>query len=140
MTSRARHHLILCDVLAALAGTAGVTRVQAQPAAPGFGQPTPSGIVGDGFEVDLRLDNHTSNEAVYSAAPVGTGSSSVIWRSLDAGKTFKYVASQIPPFGKPIPCVGGGDPELAVHPAGRPSYADPHLGNCALGRSDAHGA
>src|SRR5205814_1200480 len=85
-------------VLASTAGLAITTGHSARAASSAqvFGEPTPSGIVGDGFEEDLQLDNTSNQEVVYSSAPVGLGSSSVIWRSLDAGKTFKYVPSQIP--------------------------------------------
>jgi hypothetical protein len=125
---------------AALAATlAGPAHARAQQATPVFGEPTPSGIVGDGFEQDLRLDNTTSREIVYSSAPVGTGSSSVIWRSTDGGQTFKYVPSQIPPYGKPIACVGGGDSELDVDTAGHLYFADLYLANFAVGRSDDQG-
>jgi len=106
---------------------------------PVFGQPTASGIVGDGFETDLRLDNTGNRDTVYSSAPVGLGSSSVIWRSTDGGKTFKYIPSQIPPFGKPIACVGGGDAELDVDSAGHLYFADLYLGNFDVGRSDDQG-
>ncbi|MBV9253631.1 MAG: exo-alpha-sialidase, partial [Actinobacteria bacterium] len=105
-----------------------------------FGQPTPSGIEGDGFEQDLRLDTtQKGHEVIYSSAPVGLGSSSTIWRSLDGGRTFKYIPAQIPPYGKPIACVGGGDAELAVDSAGHLYFADLYLGNFAVGRSDDHG-
>ncbi|MFN2581202.1 MAG: hypothetical protein ABR498_00460 [Candidatus Dormibacteria bacterium] len=112
----------------------------AGPSTVGFGTPVASGIVGDGFEQDLRLDTHSpGHEVVYSSAPVGTGDSSVIWRSTDGGQTFKYVPSQIPPLGKPIACVGGGDAELAVDSAGHLYYADLYAANFAVGRSDDQG-
>jgi len=120
---------------AMLAGVRASSAHAAGPA-PVFGQPTPSGIVGDGFEQDLRLDNTTNHEVIYSSAPVGLGSSSTIWHSTDGGQTFKYIPSQIPPYGKPFACVGGGDAELNVDSAGHLYFDDLYLANFAVGRSD----
>src|SRR5690349_15731602 len=83
---------------AVLASTAGLAissgqAAQAASGAPGFGQPTPSGIVGDGFEQDVALDDtNASRHIVYTSAPVGaTTGISNIWRSLDGGQTFKFI-------------------------------------------------
>jgi len=110
---------------------------------PGFGQPTPSGVEGDGFEQDLALDDTTPGaHIVYTSAPVGvaTGISNV-WRSLDGGQTFKFVPATIAPEagGHPTTCpAGGGDSELAVDSAGNLYFADLYLGNFSVARSDAN--
>lgn len=130
--------------LAAVAGLAGTRAPVAHAAAtdPGFGQPTPSGIVGDGFEQDVALDDtHPNQHIVYTSAPVGvTTGISNIWRSLDAGQTFKFIPATLGSPGHPSTCpAGGGDSELAVDSAGHLYFADLYLGNFSSGRSDNQG-
>jgi hypothetical protein len=124
----------LASALALLAPSA-----RSANALPGFGQPTVSGVQGDGFEEGIRVDPTRHPERIYTDAPIGVGTSSVIWRSTDAGRTFKEVPSQIPPYGKPLACVGGGDGELDVDTGGHLYYADLWAGNFATGRSDDQG-
>jgi hypothetical protein len=104
-----------------------------------FGQPTIAGIQGTGFEPDLRLDPSNS-QRMYASVP-GTLSSndSWIWHSRDAGKTFKWITASHPKVGKPVPCAGGGDTELAVDGAGRVYFNDLTLANFSIGRSDDQG-
>ena len=61
---------------------------------------------------------------------------SFIWRSLDGGKTFKWVPGAAPLGGKVTTCHGGGDTELAVDPAGRLYFNDLTLANFSVARSD----
>ena len=103
-----------------------VARLAASGGAPTFGQPTMSGVGGFGFEADLRLDPSDPNK-IYT---------SWIWRSLDGGKTFKWVPAALPLQGKVTSCHGGGDTELAVDPAGRLYFNDLTLANFSTARSD----
>jgi hypothetical protein len=112
---------------AAAAGTALAT----------FGQATISGIQGNGFEQDIRVD---SKDRVYTSVPGALSSgTSWIWRSLDHGKTFKWVPAAEPKSGKLPTCVGGGDTELAVDSADHLYFNDLTLANFSTGRSDDQG-
>src|SRR5437870_5368423 len=114
--------------------------VLAQTNAPTFGQPTISGIQGVGFEQDLRLDPTNANR-VYTSVPGALSSdTSWIWRSEDGGKTFKWVVAGIAKVGKPDPCAGGGDTELAVDTGGNLYFIDLTLANFSTARSEDHGA
>src|SRR5712692_6390043 len=104
-----------------------------------FGQPTISGIQGVGFEQDLRLDPTNANR-VYTSVPGALSSdTSWIWHSEDGGKTFKWVTAATAKEGKPNPCAGGGDTELAVDSAGHLYFNDLTLANFSTARSDDHG-
>jgi hypothetical protein len=124
----------------------GVIIARAGPAAraagtgpPTFGQPTISGIQGVGFEQDLRLDPTSSNR-VYTSVPGALSSdTSWIWRSIDRGKTFKWIPAATPTVGKVNSCAGGGDSELAVDSAGHLYFADLTLVNFSTARSDDQG-
>ncbi len=107
-----------------------------------FGHPVISGIAGVGFEQDLQLDPSNPNR-LYTSAPGTAGADlSWIWRSLDAGKTFKWVPAAAPFTGKittlPL-CNGGGDTELAVDSAGHLYFNDLTLANFSTYRSDDFG-
>ena len=116
----------------------GHTVAAAAPPSPGFGQPTVSGIQGNGFEQDLRLDN--TNGYIYTSAPQSLSSTvSDIWRSADGGLTFKEIPASVQPAGKPLTCAGGGDSELDVDSAGHLYFADLTLLNISAARSDDHG-
>jgi len=104
-----------------------------------FGQPTISGIQGVGFEQDIRLDP-TNAQRVYTSVPGSLSSdTSWIWHSEDGGKTFKWVTAATAKEGKPTPCAGGGDTELAVDSAGRLYFNDLTVANFSVARSDDHG-
>src|SRR5256886_4580721 len=108
--------------------------------APTFGQPTISGIQGVGFEQDLRLDPNDP-KLVYTSVPGSLSSdTSWIWRSIDAGKTFKWVVAGTTKEGKPNPCAGGGDTELAVDIGGNLYFNDLTLANFSTARSPDEGA
>jgi hypothetical protein len=108
--------------------------------APTFGQPTISGIQGVGFEQDLRLDPMNANR-VYTSVPGSLSSNtSWIWHSEDRGRTFKWVTAGTAKEGKPNPCAGGGDTELAVDSAGNLYFNDLTLANFSTARSGDHGA
>jgi hypothetical protein len=108
--------------------------------APTFGHPVIAGINGNGFEVDLRVDPSNANR-IYESAPGSLSSdTSWIWRSLDAGKTFKWVPGSTPLTGKAQVCAGGGDTELGVDVNGHVYFADLTLANFSTGRSDNQGA
>jgi len=105
-----------------------------------FGQPTISGIQGVGFEQDLRLDPTNANR-VYTSVPGSLSSdTSWIWHSEDRGRTFKWVTAGTAKEGKPNPCAGGGDTELAVDTAGNLYFNDLTLVNFSTARSGDHGA
>src|SRR5438128_3792356 len=112
----------------------------AQAQSPTFGQPTISGIQGVGFEQDLRLDPNDP-KLVYTSVPGALSSdTSWIWRSIDAGKTFKWVVAGTAKEGKPDSCAGGGDTELAVDSGGNLYFNDLTLANFSTARSGDHGA
>src|SRR5919201_1752592 len=123
--------LLLAVALAAPAASA---------APPTFGQPTISGIQGVGLEQDLRLDP-TNASRVYTSVPGSLSSdTSWIWHSTDGGKTFKWVVAATSKEGKPNPCAGGGDTELAVDSVGNLYFNDLTLVNFSTARSGDHGA
>jgi hypothetical protein len=105
-------------------GTRVTARLAQTAATTAFGQPTIAGIGGWGFEADLRLDPSNANRLYMSAPDSANADSSFIWRSLDGGKTFKWVPGAAPLGGKVTTCHGGGDTELAVDPAGRLYFND----------------
>ncbi|HKP18079.1 MAG TPA: hypothetical protein VJT84_06340 [Gaiellaceae bacterium] len=103
-----------------------------------FGQPTISGIQGNGFEVDIRVDP-TDGDRIYMSAPASLSSNtSFIWRSLD-GDTFKWIPAATPLAGKVNACAGGGDTELDVDTAGHLYFNDLTLANFSTARSDDRG-
>lgn len=103
-----------------------------------FGQPTISGIQGNGFEADIRVDP-TNGNRIYMSAPASLSSdTSFIWRSLD-GDTFKWIPAATPLAGKVTSCAGGGDTELDVDTAGHLYFNDLTLANFSTARSDDHG-
>ena len=107
---------------------------------PSFGQPTIVAVAGWGFEPDLRLDPSNANRLYISSPDSGPSNVSWIWRSLDGGKTFKWIPAAATLIGKVIPCPGGGDTELAVDGAGRLYFNDLTLANFSITRSDNQGA
>ena len=115
---------------------AAASRVSSPPV---FGQPTIAGVAGWGFEADLRLDPSNARRIYMSSPDSGGSDTSWIWRSLDGGRTFKWVPAAAPLNGKVIPCAGGGDTELAVDRAGRLYFNDLSLANFSLARSDDFG-
>jgi hypothetical protein len=118
------------DVAAAQAAKA--TRVR-------FGEPTMSGVQGNGFEQDLRVDPRKGG-AIYTSVPGSLSSgTSWIWRSLDGGKTFKWIPAAAPDTGKLPTCAGGGDTELAVDTKGHLYFNDLTLANFSTARSDDRG-
>src|SRR2546425_7012658 len=103
--------------LAAVIGTALTGRITASAATPpGWGNPAPAGVFGNGFETDVRLDYTGTNQIAYEAAPQTLSSSiSTVQRSLDAGLTWKLIPGQASGDlgGKNFTCpAGGGDVEL----------------------------
>src|SRR6266849_5194343 len=106
---------------------------------PTFGHPIISGIGGVGFEQGLRVDPSNPNR-LYTSVPGSLSSdTSWIWRSLDAGKTFKWVTDATALVGKVTTCFGGGDTETAVDSAGHLYFADLTLANFSTSRSDDDG-
>ncbi|MFZ1220645.1 MAG: hypothetical protein WAO00_15230 [Chthoniobacterales bacterium] len=137
---------ILCFMGASLAmfSLAGpapsrITGVAAPTVTPTFGNPVIAGIGGSGFEVDVRVDPSDSNRIYMSAPGALSSDTSWIWRSLDAGKTFKWVPNGAPLTGKVTTCHGGGDTELGVDSAGHLYFNDLTLANFSTGRSDDQG-
>jgi hypothetical protein len=108
--------------------------------APTFGFPVISGIGGTGFEQDLRLDPSNPNRVYTSVPGTLSADTSWIWRSLDTGKTFKWVPNATPFEGKVTTCHGGGDTELGVDSAGHLYFNDLTLANFSTGRSDDFGS
>ena len=122
-------------VLAILLGSAVPLAAQT----PTFGQPTISGIQGVGFEQDIRLDP-TNPKRIYTSVPGSLSSdTSWIWHSEDGGRTFKWVTAATTKEGKPTPCAGGGDTELAVDSSGNLYFNDLTLANFSTARSGDHG-
>src|SRR4051812_35651993 len=92
---------------------------------PTFGNPVISGIGGTGFEEDLRLDPSNPNRLYTSVPGTLSADTSWIWRSLDGGRTFKWIPNATALEGKvAAPCSGGGDTELGVDPMGRLYFCD----------------
>ena len=123
-------------------GTTPVSPVFAVKSAgtPGFGDPTPAGVFGNGFETDVRLDDTGTNQIVYEGAPQSLSSTiSTVQRSLDGGRTFKLVPGSASGLsgGKNFTCpAGGGDVELDTDPGGHLYYTDLTLANFSVARSD----
>src|SRR5438876_1505934 len=103
---------------------------------PTFGHPIISGIGGVGFEQGLRVDPSNANRLYTSVPGSASSDTSWIWRSLDAGKTFKWVIDATALEGKVTTCFGGGDTETAVDSAGHLYFADLTLANFSTSRSD----
>ena len=116
------------------------TNVALPANAPTFGHPVISGIGGLGFEEDLRLDPSDPTHVYTSVPGSAAADTSWIWRSLDTGKTFKWVPGAAPLTGKVTTCNGGGDTELGVDLAGRLYFNDLTLANFSTARSDDFGA
>ena len=112
------------------------TAAAATAAPPTFGHPVMAGIAGRGFEPDLRVDPSNPNRIYMSAPGALSSDTSWIWRSLDAGKTFKWVPSATPYIGKAVACAGGGDTELAIDSAGHLYFNDLTVANFSTARSD----
>ncbi len=108
--------------------------------APTFGHPVISGIGGTGFEESIRIDPSNPNRIYTSAPGTASADTSWIWRSLDGGKTFKWVPGSAPLTGKVTTCHGGGDTEIAVDSAGHLFFNDLTLANFSTARSDDLGA
>ncbi|MGZ4339080.1 MAG: hypothetical protein ACXVQ3_03385 [Gaiellaceae bacterium] len=106
---------------------------------PSFGQPTIAGVGGWGFEADLRVDPSNTSRIYISSPDSGGSDTSWIWRSLDGGRTFKWIPAAAPLNGKVTACPGGGDTELAVDGSGRLYFNDLSLANFSVSRSDDQG-
>jgi hypothetical protein len=128
----------IAAMVGAMAGAPAVALTTA--ASPGFGEPTPAGVFGNGFETDVRLDDTGTNQIAYEGAPQSLSSTiSTLQRSLDGGKTFKLVPGSASGLsgGKNFTCpAGGGDVELDVDPSGHLYYTDLTLANFSVARSD----
>ena len=136
----ARGGFVLVIAAFGLIALAGARAQAAAPPLPTFGQPTISGIQGVGFEQDIRLDPTNPNR-VYTSVPGSLSSdTSWIWHSEDGGKTFKWVTAGTAKEGKPNPCAGGGDSELAVDTGGNLYFNDLTLVNFSTARSPDQGA
>ena len=108
---------------------------------PTFGHPVISGIGGTGFEADLRLDPSNPNRLYTSVPGTLSADTSWIWRSLDGGRTFKWIPNATALEGKvAAPCGGGGDTELGVDVQGRLYFCDLTLANFSTARSDDFGS
>lgn len=107
---------------------------------PTFGTPVVSGVEGTGYEQSLRID---SSGRLYTSVP-GSDPSGItwVWRSLDHGKTFKWIPASLPTTGRQpeTVCAGGGDSELAVDSAGNLYMADLSTYNFATAVSPDGGA
>jgi hypothetical protein len=110
------------------------------PNTPTFGHPVISGIGGTGFEQAIRIDPSNPNRIYTSTPGTLSADTSWIWRSIDAGKTFKWVPNAAALEGKVTTCHGGGDTELAVDGQGRLYFNDLTLANFSTARSDDFGA
>jgi hypothetical protein len=132
--------VFLAFILCAAGTLLAMLSFAAPTSTPTFGHPIISGIGGVGFEQGLRVDPSNPNR-LYTSAPGSLSSdTSWIWRSLDAGKTFKWVIGATALEGKVTTCHGGGDSETGVDSAGHLYFADLTLANFSTSRSDDHGA
>ncbi len=114
-----------------------VAHVATSSGLPTFGQPTISGIQGNGFEQGVQISN---DNLLYTSVPNGIGTAaSFIWRSLNGGKTFKWVPAGAPLRGNPPVCTQGGDTDIATDKNGRIYFVDLSLANFASARSDDRG-
>src|SRR5947209_10499367 len=87
--SRVVAALTLCCVGALLA-MVSFAGPKPKPAPLTFGHPIISGIGGVGFEQGLRVDPSNTNR-LYTSVPGSLSSdSSLVWHSLDGGKTLKW--------------------------------------------------
>jgi hypothetical protein len=135
--------LVVVGVTAVIASSQ-VSRLSVAVAAapPGFGEPTPASVFGNGFETDLRVDYSGNNQIAYESAPQSLSSSiSTVTRSLDGGQTFKLVPGQATGAsgGKNFTCpAGGGDSELDTA-AGHLYFSDLTAANYSVARSDDNG-
>ena len=129
----------LCWVGVLLAAASFATS-KPKPAPIAFGHPIISGIGGVGFEQGLRVDPSNPNRLYTSAPGSESSDTSWIWRSLDGGKTFKWVVGALALEGKVTTCFGGGDSETGVDSAGHLYFADLTLANFSTSRSDDRGA
>ena len=141
MNGKATRRGVLVTVLVAWWAAPAVSPSPAVAAAttlPTFGRPVVSGVAGLGYEQDIRID---SQGRIYTSVPDGAPGNSFLWRSLDGGKTFKWVPATEPLTGKvPEACVGGGgDTELTVDPSGNLYFNDLTLANFDVGMSPDHG-
>jgi hypothetical protein len=109
------------------------------PNAPTFGHPIIAGIGGTGFEESIRIDPTNPNRIYTSAPGSASADTSWVWRSLDAGRTFKWIPGAAPLTGKVTTCHGGGDTEIAVDSLGRLYFNDLTLANFSTSRSDDFG-
>jgi hypothetical protein len=120
-------------------GSAAQSGPTAPTAVPIFGNPVMAGLGGSGFEIDLRGDPSDGTRLYMSAPGALSSDTSWIWRSLDSGKTFKWIPNAAPLTGKANTCHGGGDTELGVDSAGHLYFNDLTLANFSTGRSDDQG-
>ena len=105
---------------------------------PTFARPVVSGVQGQGYEQDLRIDSHGR---VYTSVPNGGPSGlSWIWKSTDRGRTFKWVANAAPLTGAIQSCQGGGDTELATDSHDNLYFNILSLANFSTARSNDGGA
>jgi hypothetical protein len=104
---------------------------------PLFARPVVSGVQGQGYEQDIRIDTHGR---VYTSVPNGGPSgASWIWHSTDRGKTFKWVANATPLTGYTQSCQGGGDTELATDTSDNLYFNILSLANFSTARSSDQG-
>ena len=125
--------------LASPSSSRATSAVPIDPSTPTFGHPVISGIGGFGYEENLRLDP-TDPTRIYTSVPGSVAANtSWIWRSLDTGKTFKWVPAATPLEGKVTTCAGGGDTELGVDSVAHLYFNDLTLPNFSVSRSDDQG-
>src|ERR1043165_3619057 len=115
-------------------------KIAQPPNVPTFGHPIIAGIGELGFEESIRIDPTNTNRIYTSAPGTASADTSWIWRSLDGGRTFKWVPNAAPFTGKVTTCHGGGDTEIAVDSAGHLYFNDLTLANFSTARSDDFGA
>ena len=105
---------------------------------PTFARPVASGVQGQGYEQDIRID---TKGRVYTSVPNGGPSGvSWIWKSTDRGKTFKWVPNAAPLTGAVQACQGGGDTELATDTSDNLYFNILSLANFSTARSSDGGS
>src|SRR5579885_2304335 len=74
-----------------------------------------------GFEPDVKVapDGH-----IFTSVPFGFSTTqSFVWSSRDGGNSYQLTPGNVGP-GKPTTCVGGGDTDLFIDPAGAVYFSD----------------
>lgn len=98
----------------------GSVRLGGQPAT--FGGGTPVALERSSGEPNMEI---APNGDIYADIPLGAGTNSILYKSIDNGETFKPIAP-LHPNNNPLSnnVIGGGDSGLAIDPKGRMCFSE----------------